>query len=775
MSRRNAARQRLLVGVSIFGLASVWAAEALAQQVLETITVTSMGRQPRAASPQPGVPSGQPEQPVLLENVQTQQAAIDVLAPVSVITLENINRISPKRLSDIFYNTPGVSFQERGDSPETSINIRGLQDFGRVVVNVDGARQNYQRSGHNADGGFFLDPELIGGVEVIRGPTANVYGSGAIGGVVSFRTKDVDDILKPGERVATAFAGMLGSNAGRGMASVFTAVRGSPDAEFLFGATHRMQSDYKDGDGQLISNTGNHISTGLAKGTFRPADGHEVKVGVILQENLFNVGQYNRGDVSTAAQRALNQGSSVYATDLHNTTATVRWKYYRPDDNVFNWDLSAYKNRTSSDQTKIAHLSNTAQAGVCTTPGNDISGCVGDQRRYVLDTLGFDGNNTMRFNFGEWQNAVTFGGDIFQDDVTTSDTSGNSNITTPGGVRTVSGAFVQWKSTWANWLEVVSAARYDNYQLESGDTSASGSRLSPKITVGITPIKGVTPYVSYAEGYRAPSITETLVAGAHSSGGGPALFNCPGGGGGLFCFLPNPNLRPEVGKNSEIGLNLKFDNIFSTGDSFRGKFSAFRNNLEDYIELTASAPTTVYMNVNPFPPPVILVPIGNYSQFFQYQNIDKAHIQGFEAETMYDAGTWFVGITGQLQRGYNDVTGEGLANIQPNKIVTTAGVRLLDKTLTIGGSWVSAAANTHVPANYLPSTSYDLVNLFLTYEPVKDVTLGFTVDNLLNEYYRPYAIPKSATDGSSQNDVLWAAPPPGTVYKGSLRVRFSAL
>lgn len=55
------------------------------------------------------------------------------------------------------------------------------------------------------------------------------------------------------------------------------------------------------------------------------------------------------------------------------------------------------------------------------------------------------------------------------------------------------------------------------------------------------------------------------------------------------------------------------------------------------------------------------------------------------------------------------------------------------------------------------------------------MTLGFTVDNLLNEYYRPYAIPKSASDGSSQNDVLWAAPPPGTVYKGSLRVRFSAL
>lgn len=775
MSLTRIRRQRLLVGVSILGLASVWSVTALAQQVLETITVTSMGRKPRAVSTQSAAPSGPQEDPVLLEDVQTQQAAIDVLAPVSVITQENIQRIAPKRLSDIFYNVPGVSFQERGDSPETSINIRGLQDFGRVAVTVDGARQNYQRSGHFANGGFYLDPELLGGVEVIRGPTANIYGSGAIGGVVSFRTKEVEDILKPKERVATAFAGMLGSNSGRGMASAFTAVRGSPNVDFIFGATHRMQSDYKDGEDRLISNTGNHVSTGMAKGTFRPADGHEVKLGVIVQENLYNVGQFNRGDVSTTGQRAQNQGSSVYATDLHNTTGTIRWKYYRPDDNIFNWDISAYSNRTSSDQTKTYHLSNTVQAGVCTTPGNNISGCVGDKRNYVLETLGFDANNTMRFNIGEWRNAITFGGDMFQDDVTTSDTSGNSNVTTPGGVRTVSGAFVQWKSNWSNWLEVVSAARYDRYQLESYNISTSGQRVSPKVTVGVTPVKGITPYVSYAEGYRAPSITETLIAGAHASGGGPTFFNCPGGGGGLFCFLPNPNLRPEVGKNSEVGLNLKFDNIFTHKDSFRGKVSAFRNNLEDYIELTASAPTTVFINVNPFPPPVILVPIGKFSQFYQYQNIDKAHIQGFEAETMYDAGTWFVGISGQIQRGYNDVTGEGLATIQPNKIVTTAGLRLLDKTLTVGGSWTSAAANNHVPENYLPTTPYDLLNFFLTYEPVKDVTLGFTVDNALNAYYRPYAIPKAASDGSSQNDVLWAAPPPGIVYKGSLRVRFSAL
>ena len=102
--------------------------------------------------------------------------------------------------------------QERGDEPSTSINIRGLQDFGRVAVVVDGARQNYQRTGHYANGSFFLDPELVGGIDIVRGPTANIYGSGAIGGVASFRTKDIDDVVRPGERWGVDAKTILGTN-----------------------------------------------------------------------------------------------------------------------------------------------------------------------------------------------------------------------------------------------------------------------------------------------------------------------------------------------------------------------------------------------------------------------------------------------------------------------------------------------------------------------------------------------------------------------------------
>jgi hemoglobin/transferrin/lactoferrin receptor protein len=690
---------------------------------------------------------------------KTEERAIDALAPVSVVTLEQIQGLQPNRLSDVFYNVPGVSFQERGDDPSTVINIRGLQDFGRVAVVVDGARQNYQRTGHNANGSFFLDPELVGGIDVVRGPTANIYGSGAIGGVVSFRTKDIDDVVRPGERWGVDMTGSYGTNKDRGLGSIFGGVRVDPNFDIFGGAVYRTQGNYKDGAGTEIGNTGNEIAAGLLKTTVRPAEGHEVKLGAIFQDYQYNIGQFNRGPVLTAAQRALFQGSSVYASDAKNYTGTLTWKYARPDDMWFDWNASVYANRTENDQIKTHHNSTSGAAFCGGAFGNNISGCVGDRRGYVLDTFGIDVNNTTRFNVGDWRNALTYGFDAFQDDVRTFDRRGNSNITTPGGQRSVSGGFVQLKQNYSSWLEVVSAIRYDRYDLDSANVSTGGDRFSPKITVGVTPVPGITPYVSYAEGYRAPSITETLIAGGHATGGGPALFACPDGTSGLFCFLPNPNLRPEVGKNKEAGLNLKYDGIFAANDSFRGKFNVFRNDVEGYIDLVASAP-------------VPLPPFGAFSQFYQYQNIAHARIEGFEAETLYDAGAWYVGVAGHLIRGKNVATNVGLATITPRKITTTAGVRLLDRTLILAAQWSSFAANNDLPANYLPSTGYELVNLYLTWNATKDITFSASIDNLLNQYYRPYAIPGSSTDGTPQNDVLWSSPGPGRVYKAGLKIHF---
>jgi hemoglobin/transferrin/lactoferrin receptor protein len=727
----------LLVSVSSFALLSAGGRTAFAQQavVLDPITVLA---------------------------TKTPEATTDALAPVSVIGQDKIEMTQPKRVSDLFYFVPGLWTQDRGDDPATTLNIRGLQDFGRVATIVDGARQNYQRSGHGAQGSFFLDPELIGSVDVVRGPTANIYGSGAIGGVVSFQTKDINDVLRPGEKWGFDIGGGVGSNQAQGNISTFGGVRVNPNLDLFAGAVYRSQQNYKDGAGTEIGNTDLNASSGLFKVTVRPADGHEVKLGGLFQEDKYFVGQLNRGPTATAAQRALYQGSSVYDSVTKNYQGTLRWKYSRPEDRLFDFDLGIYATRTATDQWKTYHYS-TAGAALCGpgSAGNNISGCVGDPRSYQIDTVGFDFSNTSRVAVGNWENAFTYGIDGFQDDVSSADTRGNSNITTPSGKRTVSGGFLQWKANYSRWLEIVSAARYDHYRLESASTTTDGSRLSPKITIGVTPVPGVTPYVSYAEGYRAPSVTETLIAGAHATGGGPAFFTCPDGTTGLFCFLPNANLRPEVGKNKEVGVNFKFDSIATKDDTFRAKINAFQNDVDDYIDLVASTP--------------VPTGFGSFSQYYQYQNIPSARIRGFEFEANYDAGGWFVGVNGTLQKGENTQTGVGLASIQPGRVTTTGGVRLLDRKLTLSAQWSAVSGNDDLPAGYVPSTSYNLVNLYATYLPTKNVTINLGIDNVLNEYYRPYAVPGSSTDGTSQNDILWTAPGPGITYKAAVKVHFGGV
>ncbi|HEX7881146.1 MAG TPA: TonB-dependent receptor plug domain-containing protein, partial [Afipia sp.] len=312
MSGLNARACALLLSVSFVTLGGTVAASPVHAQSAETSSLAVQSTKPkpikrkRTGAPMAEVPVPQAKlidanaqigQPVYqsLDEItvaasKTEERAIDALAPVSVVTLEQIQGRNATTVGDLIYNMPGVWLQNRGDEPSTSINIRGLQDFGRVAVVVDGARQNYQRTGHFANGSFFLNPELIGGIDIVRGPTANIYGSGAIGGVASFRTKDIQDVVRPGERWGVDTNTVFGTNNGRALGSVFGGVHINPNVDFFAGGTYSTQNNYKDGTGFEVANTNNHLSSGIAKLTVRPLDGHEIKLGGIFQEDLYTIG-----------------------------------------------------------------------------------------------------------------------------------------------------------------------------------------------------------------------------------------------------------------------------------------------------------------------------------------------------------------------------------------------------------------------------------------------------------------------------------------------------
>ncbi|MBM6592617.1 TonB-dependent hemoglobin/transferrin/lactoferrin family receptor [Microvirga pudoricolor] len=615
----------------------------------------------------------------------------DALSGSSVIGRDQVQtQVQPGSVSDVLRLVPGVTTQTDASDPGTGVNVRGLQDYGRVNVLVDGARQNFQREGHGANGTFYFDPEMMKSVDVTRGPVSTVYGSGAIGGVVSFTTIDAGDVLRDGTHFGGRVKGVWETNGPAPLIHGEVAARPSDMFDIVGAATLRRAGDFTDGNGNTVAYTAQDLTSGLVKTRIRPADDHEITLSALRIGNEFDGGL-----------------STIYGTRAVADTFTAGYRYTPPDSSF--WDLSAKTYYTTTDVRQRA------------LTGRDAGGF----KDFSIGTFGVDLFNTSRFDTGTLSHQLTYGGDFFQDNVETFDSYGTSAQLTPSGERFVAGAFIQNKVNYASWLEVIGALRYDSYELTGDNTETKGTRLSPKITVGVTPWEPITFYATYAEGYRAPALVETLIDGFHP----PPISTGR--------FFPNPNLKPEIAHNVEGGVNLRFNDLLQDGDQLRLKVGTYRNRVDDYIEQVFTL----------FPLP------GGY----QYQNIAQAVLRGVEVEGTYDAGTFFVGLAGSTVDGKNTRTREGLKSVPPNRISGTIGFRALDGKLELGTRITAVGEKRDAEEFGFEGDAYALVDVFASYKVNDDVTAGLVVQNLFDRQYVQY---------------LNIYPNPGMTAKASLSIRY---
>ncbi|QFU14874.1 TonB-dependent hemoglobin/transferrin/lactoferrin family receptor [Microvirga thermotolerans] len=695
-----------------------------------TLVLAALAGLPLAAPAQaqtaPAAPGGEA---VALDTItvtsgKTEDKAIDDLAGSSVVTRRQIDLFQSSRVSDVLQGVPGVSVQETGTDPGQAVNIRGLQDFGRVNVLVDGARQDYQVSGHGANGTFYLDPALIGQVDVTRGPVSTVYGSGAIGGVVSFRTRTIDDILKPDENYGAVQTFGVGTNGAGILTNSMAGARIGTAADVFGQFLYRNTGNYRDGSNDKVRDSDSELTAGLFKFNLYPADGHTVSGSALLQNYDFT----NNGDTGAGTR---------FRNDVTANTFTLGYRFNRPD---IPWlDLSLKGFYTSTEDRKRVVAPTTTYSALGVRPGAPLN--------YSMETAGFDFSNTARFETFGLNHALTVGIDGAQDQARTRDRAGGYGAAfTPSGQRNLFGGFVQDEVRFTSWLRAIGALRFDSYELSGGGIASDGSRVSPKLTVGIEPIEGIEFYGTYAEGYRAPSITETLIRGSHPF----PIFN----------ILPNPNLRPEVAHNLEGGVNVQYDGVLRAGDSFRAKASVFRNEVDDYIDSVAVGPVYNVPVVPGMPVRVCafaprLCAIGIQDQ--QYRNIASARLQGAELEAAYDWGGGFVSVAGTIVSGRNEETGGPLNTVLPNRVSTTVGFRLLDEKLTVGTRLTFVDDTRRTVTN--PEKGYGLVDLFASYRHSENVSGDLSIQNLFDRQYTQY-----------RN----SSPSPGLTAKFGLTVKFAS-
>jgi len=156
---------RTLLGTSLLAIAAA-AAPAGAQ----------------TSGPGQSTPDAAPTRGDVLVTAPYRQSETDVLQGVSVVTGEELSRDLRPTIGDTLARQPGVSATSFGPSASRPV-LRGLQGE-RVRVLTDGIG-SIDVSNTSVDHAVVIDPLLVERIEVLRGPSALLFGSSAIGGVVN--------------------------------------------------------------------------------------------------------------------------------------------------------------------------------------------------------------------------------------------------------------------------------------------------------------------------------------------------------------------------------------------------------------------------------------------------------------------------------------------------------------------------------------------------------------------------------------------------------------
>ena len=450
-------------------------------------------------------------------------------------------------------------------------------------------------------------------------------------------------MLTPGERWARA-----GTHAGSARTSAAGSARcsprraPSPNVDVFAGGTYRVADRTTRTATATRSRTAaTRLATGIGKVTVRPADGHEVKLGA------------HHLRLQLQDRPAVPNQESVYDTNVVNNIlngALALQPAGRP---------SVRLRRQRLLDRRPTRIRSRSPNGTPGSQGNPITGFVGDCAQLQASTPRASTlNNTSRFDVGEFRNAFTYGGDYFQRRGRQSSIRpATATVTTPNGERTVSGAFVQWKVNYSTWLEVDQRAalrqlraRRRRHARRAAITSRRRSRSASRRS-RLHGLRHLCGRLSRAGGHR------DAWSPARTRRSRPASRTCS-----PSCRTRPCGRRSARPRKSASTSNTTTSSSRATAARQGQRLPQRRRRLHRAREVRSADHVRSARRRSRLPAgAVVTIPINSYS-FAQYQNIGNARIEGVEFEGTYDAGAWFVGLSGQHIRGRDVTNGDAAAH-----------------------------------------------------------------------------------------------------------------
>ena len=124
---------------------------------------------------------------VVVTAARTAQTVDETLAPVTVISREQIERSQAISVTELLTQAPGVQIAYTGGvGSKTGVYLRGTKTQQTLIL-VDGHRMNGAYAGEAPL--QYLDPDQIERIEIVRGPRSTLYGADAVGGVINIITR----------------------------------------------------------------------------------------------------------------------------------------------------------------------------------------------------------------------------------------------------------------------------------------------------------------------------------------------------------------------------------------------------------------------------------------------------------------------------------------------------------------------------------------------------------------------------------------------------------
>ncbi|PHR61479.1 MAG: TonB-dependent receptor [Robiginitomaculum sp.] len=126
---------------------------------------------------------------IIVTGTRLNQTAAEAGTSISIITAEDIESLGFELALDAVASAPGVTINQNGSfGGAASVRIRGMSS-GQTLVLVDGVPVGDPSTTNGSFDFARLDAADIERIEVLKGPQSTLWGSDAIGGVISIITK----------------------------------------------------------------------------------------------------------------------------------------------------------------------------------------------------------------------------------------------------------------------------------------------------------------------------------------------------------------------------------------------------------------------------------------------------------------------------------------------------------------------------------------------------------------------------------------------------------